>query len=394
MKVGVITMFTPNCGSVLQAYATQMKLEDLGLDVEIINYSYPTEWHNARRAAEDAHVKSTDRGLVGFLDRHGRSLGRRLLAIAQGGRTARYLKRKFIKTKLNLSPVKYRNADELRAKPPVYDFYLTGSDQVWNPRFAVGDTVFMCDFAPSNAPRASYAASFATDAIPDVYRDDYIKHLAKYKAISVREKAGVKLVRTLTGMSAEVVCEPTLLIEKSTWDRVAEGSLIKVKKPYLLAYILTYAYDPFPNITRLIDEVRRQTGLDVVFLFGDGRVQYGDTPRRSDAAGPAEFVRLFRDASFVVTTSLHGTAFSLTFEKPFYSIVESLDGRDSRMLSLAREVGAESRVLPVTAPGIDVTEPDYSQIAPRLAAWRSSSIEYLQGVFSQDLPEIKSGGGC
>lgn len=381
-KVGIITMHIPNCGSVLQAFATQKKLEELGFEAEVINYAYPTKWHFLRRDAKDVDLKASRQGVAGHLRYLLQSASRRILGIKRDRNKARALKHLFIETKLNLSPVKYRTAEELRAEPPIYDFYLTGSDQVWNPRFAVGDTVFMCDFVPDGIPRASYAASFATEAIPDEYQRDYVKYLSKYKAISVRERPGEGLVRSLTGMSAEVVCDPSLLIDPGIWDRLADESSVSIKKPYLLAYIPTYAYDPYPKIVELIDDIRRQTGLDVIYIFSERNPHRGRGGRMLNAIGPTDYVRLFRDASHVITTSLHATAFSLIFKKSFYSVINDAESGDSRMLSLLREVGADNRAIPISASGVDVTEPDYSEITPKLDAWRGRSEAFLKDALS------------
>lgn len=102
-----------------------------------------------------------------------------------------------------------------------------------------------------------------------------------------------------------------------------------------------------------------------------------------NAIGPTDYVRLFRDASFVITTSLHGTAFSLIFKKSFYSVVKDAESGDSRMFSLLREVGAEDRAISINASGIDLTEPDYSEITPKLDAWRERSETFLRGALSE-----------
>ena len=382
-KIGIITMHIPNCGSVLQAFATQKKLEQLGFEAEIIDYLYPTKWHFERRDAKDVDLKASRQGPGGHLRYLFQSMSRRILGIKRDRKKARYLKHRFIQTKLKLSPVKYKSAGELRAQPPIYDFYLTGSDQVWNPRFAVGDPIFMCDFAPDNIPRASYAACFATETIPDAYRQAYVTHLSKYKAISVRERPAEKLVRSLTGMSAEVVCDPSLLVDPGMWERLADESSIRKEKPYLLAYIPTYAYDPYPKIVELIDDIKRQTKLDVIYIFSEKNPHRGRGGKMLNAIGPTDYVRLFRDASFVITTSLHGTAFSLIFKKSFYSVVKDAESGDSRMFSLLREVGAEDRAISINASGIDLTEPDYSEITPKLDAWRERSETFLRGALSE-----------
>lgn len=46
MKALLVTIFkVPNYGSVLQAYATQQTLENMGIDVEVLDYDHTnSEW--------------------------------------------------------------------------------------------------------------------------------------------------------------------------------------------------------------------------------------------------------------------------------------------------------------------------------------------------------------
>ncbi|MGI2897422.1 hypothetical protein, partial [Vibrio alginolyticus] len=50
---------------------------------------------------------------------------------------------------LNLSR-RYRTPSEIKSNPPIYDVYLTGSDQTWNPKHTKGDDTFLLNFAPKN----------------------------------------------------------------------------------------------------------------------------------------------------------------------------------------------------------------------------------------------------
>lgn len=379
-KIGVITMHrVPNCGSALQAYATCRAIEDCGHEAEIIDYVYPNAWHLERqRAAGVIGGNGARRNLFSRLVRaaYSRALAV-IFGVAKDARTRTKRFEEFYAEELKLSKKRYELPENLREAAPAYDVYMTGSDQVWNPRFAQGDMIFFCDFAPAKAPRISYAASFATTDIPAEIASRCAAELARYSAISVREKEGISLVKKLCGKSAELVCDPTLLLDARAWNPLAERSRVALKRPYLLVYILGYAYNPFPRIYEIIDAIQAQTGLHAVFLFGNVKDKRRPNSSCANAVGPNEFVRLFRDADFVVTTSFHGTAFSLNFEKPFYSVVESLDGRDSRMISLLREVGAENRAIPISTEKICVRRMDYTRISLRVKALRERSRAFL-----------------
>lgn len=389
-RVGVITMHYPNSGSALQAYATQVTLENLGYDVEIIDYKYPTKWHFERRgsANADERVGGLTAEISRLLRRLKKSICKRV-SRDEAPLNGEGLKLQFIKAELNLSDKRYGSPDQIKNNPPVYDLYLTGSDQVWNPRFAVGDTVFMCDFAPDGIARISYASSFATDSIPEEYRAAYREHLGKYRAISVRERTGIKLTRELTGQEARLVCDPTLLLEKPEWDRLADQSSLNFSEPYMLIYTPTYAFDPYPGIERLIEDARRQRGMKMVYLTDMGELRSDFDHCREAYAGPKEFVRLLRDACLVITTSFHGTAFSLLYEKNFYSVVDSLESTDSRILDLLKEMGAEDRAVPVTARELVVRDIDYLDITRQLNEFRKRSGEYLGSALASCLPRSR-----
>lgn len=358
-KVGIVTMHrVRNCGSALQAYATQRAVEDCGFEAEIIDYVYPNRMHRCGNALLRLLYEAKSFVCDFFFGR-------------------RKLFGRFYEESLRLSRKRYDDAGALRRACPGYDIYLTGSDQVWNPRYTQGDTIFFCDFAPAAAKRISYAASFATTSLPETVALDYADKLRKYTAISVREQEGVPLVKTLCGKTAELVCDPTLLLDKEAWRPLAERSRVVPKRPYLLVYILKYAYNPYPKIYEIVEKVQSKTGLHAIFLNGRPGAYFRKNSTCVNNVGPNEFVRLFRDAEFVVTTSFHGTAFSLNFEKPFYSVLESLGGQDSRMLSLLREVGAADRAIPISAEEICVRWMNYARISPRLEDLRNRSRVFL-----------------
>ena len=198
-KVGIITMHkVVNYGSALQAYALQRVIEKLGYDCEIIDYVYPNEYHLSqypKLPAWKSWVLFLIQMLYGFPQKKRIKLFER-----------------FYKDYLKLSPVCYKSREQLQGNPPHYDIYVTGSDQVWNPKSIVEDTSFMLSFVRNDVHKISYAASFATDSIPDRFRGLYKAYLDMYSAISVREKNGIEIIRNLIEKKSELVLYPTILL--------------------------------------------------------------------------------------------------------------------------------------------------------------------------------------
>ena len=118
----------------------------------------------------------------------------------------------------------YTKHDLENGNVPKFDIYMTGSDQVWNCKYTRGDSNFLLKFAPENAPRLSYGASFASQRIPKKYEHIFEEELVKYDTILVRENSGVNRVSQLVRKKAEVVCDPTLLLTDAEYH-VLEGIL-------------------------------------------------------------------------------------------------------------------------------------------------------------------------
>ena len=64
-----------------------------------------------------------------------------------------------------------------------------------------------------------------------------------------------------------------------------------------------------------------------------------------DKIGPLEFLKLMENASFVITTSFHGTAFATIFHKPLLSVVQDTESEDGRLQTLLRDLQQEESLV-------------------------------------------------
>lgn len=362
-SIGIITMHRPiSFGSSLQAYALQRKIQDLGCDCEIIDYQYPNKLHKTKRNLFKValvivahYVMNLFMGMPCLFER------RRFNS--------------FRKNYLILSKY-YKDSDALVDNPPKYNIYCTGSDQVWNTNFTKRDTSFILSFV-KDKKKISYASSFAVDYVVDECIPDFKYYLSQYDAISVREKSGIGLVENLTGKRASLVCDPTLLLTKEEWFPLAEQSRIKIKKPYILVFILTYSYNPYPEVNHIIDAVQQKLGLHTVVLSGNKYDYLRKNTTVIKNAGPLEFLYLFKNASFIITSSFHGVAFSANFEKPFMAVVNK-NGKDSRLMSFIERVGLEERAIEYneTVVNVNASAPDVSH----LQEFRDISLDFLKNT--------------
>ncbi|MHC4131450.1 MAG: polysaccharide pyruvyl transferase family protein [Planctomycetota bacterium] len=364
-KVGVITMHRPvNVGCFLQAYALQETISKLGYDCEIIDYYYPNAFH------KQSTIKTKIKKLVN-----------KQLKRVLGGGAFELSEKRFkdcLNNRLNLSSASYRNIQELQNNPPEYDLYCVGSDQVWNPNFIYDDPSFFCDFAPSERPIVSYASSFGASSIPEEYQEQYKKYLTRFKALGVREQSGVELIHILTGREAELVVDPTLLLSAEEWKQ--EMSAQDYKEPYILCY-----GSPYPNVyvENLALHIQKQTGLKIVHLFGRPWQCFNKKIKYMFDAGPLEFLSWINNAELVLTTSFHGTIFSISFKRPFYSVYPN-EERGSRQLNILKCLQLESRGVKtdMEIPLTDYFEIDFETAHSNLDQMRKVSYDYVKKMLS------------
>lgn len=365
-----ITMFrTINYGSALQAYALHTAITALlGHRCLTVDYvAQAGEWTFPRSPA---------------------ALARWLLARAVYWRRDRAYNA-FLRRELNLTRP-YGSFAELAANPPVADVYATGSDQTFNPRWSGGDPAYFLAFVPAGrrgeVRKIAYASSFAVAALPEGLKARYREALSDYDALSVREESGVGIVRDLIGREAAWCCDPTLLLGRARWAALAKRSKRRPKRPYILVYLMAYMVNPYPQADRVVAELQAALGLDVVYL--NGRKQDLGKPRSTvdKSASPYDFVDLFLNASFILTSSFHGVVFALHSGKPFIALVEGDAAKDSRLLALLRRIGAERHAVPVPIPDdfqvgdpARFAQPEGGYAGP-LGAFREASLGWLRAA--------------
>lgn len=364
-SVGIITMHcVVNHGSALQTWATQEIIRRLGYDVKIINYRYPNAIHPHRQRNA---IKTLLQFIMHLVQGFPQLKKRKLYEL--------FWKEYFALT--DLFPTK----ESLVKQIPVFDIYISGSDQIWNPRHTNGDGAYFLDFVPKGKKKIAYASSFSCGSIEDKYRDNYARWLQSYDAISVRETNGVRIVEQLVGKKVPVTLDPSLLMTQNDYMPLIERSTIRITYPYILVYCLKYMYNPYPYATRFIEEAARQTELKVVCIDFTTleRIRVRNTINYHDGIGPSEFLWLFAHAKMVIATSFHGTAFAVNFGKPVYSIVKDKDDGDDRMKSLLINCALNDYIIPLNSPFPDFTKVyDKEGVQKRLELLRKESLDFLK----------------
>lgn len=375
--VGIITTFRqPNFGSVLQAFALQHVIEKMGFDVKVIDYKYPNEYH-WNSGAKHGYKKITLRSRLGDIKRKAQLL----LHLRKPTKMEKL--NEFIRNEMVCTPF-YPSRKSILTTPPIFDIYVSGSDQIWNPNTMYGDMSYMFDFAPKGSRKIAYSSSFSCNNIPQKFFGIYRKYLSQFKAIGVREANGLALVHDITGRNdARLVLDPTLLLDKNQWHEYAlKSDKLMLPSKFILFYMLAYTYSPEEKMCELLTFVQRKYNLPIVALSQKPKGFQGEYIRLEDhqALGNYEFLSLFEKAEMVVTSSFHGTAYSLNYAKPLLALEDGKSRSDDRISSLLNAIGLSSQLIFTNTQLTDAITPyyDMAKEQKRLVELRNDSLSFLQ----------------
>ena len=370
--VGIITMHTPlNYGSYLQTYATYMFLKENGYSPTIINYKYPTNYH--KQLAQNNNAPQIRHS---FIYNKISGLCRRLLKVNSDG-----LRKKMQSFYLqNLTFTKeYNSAEELKKDPPLFDIYLSGSDQIWNPQYIGKDTTCVLSWVPEGRKKIAFSSSFALTELPSEYYSLYKESLEKYQSISIREFSNIP--QHLLGHNVPVTIDPTLLFPKNKWKQLVKSTPI-VKGKYVLCYLLGYKFNPNPYALKLAKHIANKIGAKVVAIGGDP-INVLKGIKVIPNCGPEEFLNLFYYSEFVITSSFHGTIFALNFEKPLLSIVNDTSTKDNRQISFLNRLGLKEQCVIKNTPFDNISMPVIKKEAiDKLDSLREMSVTYFLNALS------------
>lgn len=357
MKIGLLTFHcAQNYGAMLQCYATQEFLKSHGHQVEVIDYR-PQYLLRPYRLFNTQRLKSSKpKQWATILLKELIPFPRRCYL-----RWAYY---RFMRKHLILS--REVTKDTI---PSCYDVYVVGSDQIWNPRLTGGfDDVYFCRFPFAKATRRyiAYAASMEAKELDEMAEKYYHDTLQHFDALSVREPVLSHLLQPLTHHPISNVLDPTLMVDPKVWESLPANPRLPKK------YVLVYQGRSSTHTLRIAKDIAQQIGAEVVALGTWVSFSRGLSYK---SLSPEGFIHAIRNAACVVTTSFHGTAFSVIFGRPFYT-VKLDDGADSRSQSLLQSLGLSDRMINVSSSPTFSTI-DYAATNTTLQRLRKESQEFL-----------------
>jgi hypothetical protein len=355
MKIGVLTFHRAiNYGAVLQAFALQQVLKGLGHDACVIDYrQHRVEGTDRRPFREDDRYKLIVSGHLrswwNFEKNKARILERR----------QRF--DRFLEKYLNITaPCDNQNI-------PDFDLYVIGSDQVWNSAICDGlDSVYWGCFSRPNESRIiSYAASTSVKDLQKQEPTLIQSYLDNFSHVTVREQTTCDYLNNAFRMKkpAQTVLDPTLLASKDTWNLLSDN---KADDEDYVLFFEARSSSRYPNVLRdMAEDLAKKYQCKIKSI-------------EFDNDSPEDFVNKFRYAKAIVTSSFHGTAFSLIFNRPLYAVMYG-DEQDARYVNVLKSIGADDMLVKMYQ-NISPRDFDYSEINKRMEGIRKKSLEFLKSL--------------
>ena len=261
-----------------------------------------------------------------------------------------------------------------------YDILIVGSDVVWFQKKDCINKVKFIALKQKKLKKFSYAASFGTATIPSQNRKYIAEFLRDFNAISVREKSAMNILNKIGIGTCELVCDPTLLLSKSEWEKIARKPVNieqNVKEEYAFAYILG-------NEQSLQDvkEYFKTCNLKLFYIpYTNGVVSdgdEGDNPLMD--CSPQEWIWMIQHAKYVITDSFHGLMFSIIFKKKFLVIERMFNvNLNARLVDFLEYIEASEKLVNVQELNIgDGQEWQYEKYEKNLDKLISKSKKYIE----------------
>lgn len=365
-RIGILTFSRAlNYGALFQAYALKEFLKNEEIIVEIIDYwpKYHQESYKffSPVAFKKQSIKGKVKYLLGFIIGSNRIIKRR-----RG-----YLK--FITNKLGINEsIKYEEGHQINQD---YDLVIYGSDQIWrkigSPLFEGFDNVYFGSHPIRAKKKITYAASMGIISLNDGDKIQLTNLLKNFNALGIREVDLQVVVKDL-GYESQLVLDPVFLLNRNQWFKLIEGIKRSEKKErYILIYDLLHS----KNAVKLAESIGKQRDCKLKIVLGTVN-PYLIGEKYVQTATPEEFLSLIWNAEFIITTSFHGTSFSVLFEKQFLAL--DMGKNSQRTRTLLNLLSIEDRYIEDFEDISSIKEIDYTPVRTKLEALTNTSKEYLK----------------
>ena len=367
MKIGILTFHRAlNYGAFLQALALKEFLCSLGLSTTIIDYwpKYHTKaysifrWENIIKAPFKTKIKIIIASIL------------------------KYRRAKIRSRKMYLLQKKYFDLSDSILYPTPndlsklkFDYILYGSDQIWwkskinDNKF---DWVFWGDYVPRNIKKIAYAASMGIIDLNDKDKELIKEKLNLFDQISVREENIQKILQSLSQKKINLVSDPVFLLNQQKWETYIP------KRDYPQNYILLFNLTRSKTTETIAKKKSDELNIPIIEIsstilptnFKKNCLQTLDA---------FEFLGYIKNAKYIITSSFHGTAFSIIFKKQF--IATGMGDNAARAITLLKALNIENHYT-INETILPTKKINYNDIDLRIATLTNSSISFIKGSLS------------
>lgn len=380
--IGLVTCyFHHNYGSMLQAYATEMIMQQMGLPFQTIACKAPINYMQ-----ENKILYIIKKLLIAdWKMRLGKMKIERAKKenpmFAKNWEIRNKAFDQFAETFFHVSPY-CKNREELTKMAENYSAFLVGSDQLWRTD-SVEHGYYTLEWVPGHIRKIAYSTSIGVKEVPWFQVEKNKRFMNRFDHIALREQSACDLVYKLTGRKVPVVLDPTLLFTGDQWLGIQQREPLTNGK-----YIFCYLLGDNPSQRKFIKRVKEKTGYKIVALQQLDDYISSDEGFADEApyVGPCEFLNYIRNAEYVFTDSFHCSVFSILYKKNFFTFSRFAEGAkqstNTRIDNLLHITGLEDRRMTKDKSVEDVIsyKGSFDGVDARLNAYRKSSMDYLHNA--------------
>ncbi len=357
MKIAIVTLVGEyNNGNRLQNYALQQTLKKImpNAQIETININY--------NCSPVRKIKQIIKNCIKIFIKKYRQPSLKNFRI-------------FNKNYIQFSAKKYDENYNFQKIANDYDFFVTGSDQVWNLNFITKNPDFyFLNFVPTEK-KLSYAASIGMNSLDHNQAETIKNYLKTFQQISVRENKAQKMLEDIGLTNIETHLDPTLLLTKEEWNLVAKKPIYELPNKYILLCMLGTISDEYRQKIKEISVINQ---IPIINMFDKNTKGISES-------GPSEFVYLIKNASLVITDSFHATVFSLIYKTPIIHAsrlgVQVFQNMTSRMKNLEDLFKIKLFELNnINVKNQNYLTPPSQEIDSVIDKERKKSLDYLQNI--------------
>lgn len=358
-RIGLLTFHTPdNYGAVYQAFALQHYIsEELAENIEIIDFCTPKHLK-----AYSIFKKKSNNSIKDLL--HRLIVATKYLQLKRKKRLFEQFRNNYFK----LSKIRYKSEEEFLSHTGMYDTYIVGSDQVFNPYNEYFKAYYLA-FDKRGKRKIAYAPSFGISNFTDEITGKILPYLKDFDSLSCREKQGAEYLSKIMDKDIPAVVDPVFFINQEVWKSVAVTP--KEKQKYIFVYDLCGG----EQLISIAKSIAKEKKMKVICATGRIRNNYKGVEVRFDI-GPAEMLGYISDAEYVVTDSFHGTSLSLVMQKRVITYI-ALPHAASRIISIMDSLGTSNQII-TDASTFNIENICFNDYKENLVQFVNSSKKYLQ----------------